>query len=143
MVTDERQQAINQLLRAWDAGQEDVAEEALLHLVRMLWGTDKPLLTTTEAAGVLGIRSVNTLKVLLRAENVSTVKHGNRTMIPFSALARLQNSERVQRLQAIDRMHDKTAALGSDDGMTDEQLEALEAGRPGTVPWKVKRQLAP
>ncbi len=136
MVTDERRHLVDQLLGAWDAGREEEAEDALLNIVRMLWGTDKPLLTTTEAAEVLGMRSVNTLKVLLRVENVRTVKHGNRAMIPLAELVRLHDSERVRRLQAIDRMHDDIADLGSDEGMTEEQLESLEAGRPGTLPWK-------
>jgi hypothetical protein len=105
----------------------------------MLWGMDKPLLTTTEAAEVLGMRSVNTLKVLLRTENVPTVKHGNRTMIPFSELVRLRSSERLRNLQAVDRLHDEIADLGADQGMTDEQLDALNAGRPGTPPWKRKQ----
>lgn len=136
MITDERRQAVEGLLRAWDAGQEQDAEAALLEIVRLLWGTDKPLLTTTEAADALGMRSVNTLKVLLRAENVATVKHGNRTMIPFGELVRLRGSERLRHLRHIDRLHDEIADLGSDEGMSEEQLDALEAGRPGTVPWE-------
>jgi len=138
VVTDERRQAIDELLRAWDAGREEDAEAALLEIVRMLWGTDKPLLTTTEAAEALGMRSVNTLKVLLQAERVPTVKHGNRTMIPFGELVRLRSSERLRNLRAIDRMHDETVDLGSDEGMTHDQLDALNAGRPGTLPWKRK-----
>lgn len=139
MVTDERQRAVAELLRAWDAGEKQEAEAALLEIVKMLWGTDKPLLTTTEAAEALGMRSVNTLKVLLRAEGVPTVKHGNRTMIPFDELVRLRSSERLRDLQAIDRMHDETACLGSDEGMTEELLDALNAGRPGTPPWTRKQ----
>jgi hypothetical protein len=88
------------------------------------------------AAEALGTRSVNTLKVLLRAENVSTVKHGNRTMIPFGELVRLRSSERLRNLRAIDRLHDEITDLGSDEGMTREQLDALNAGRPGTLLWK-------
>jgi hypothetical protein len=135
MVTDERRQAVDELLRAWDAGREEEAEAALLEIVKLLWGTDRPLLTTTEAAQALGMRSVNTLKVLLRAENVPTIRHGNRTMIPFRELMHLRSSERLRNLRAIDRMHDAIANLGADDGMTEEQLGALSAGRPGILPW--------
>ncbi len=35
------------------------------------------LLTTRQAADLLGIRSVNTLKLLLRREQVPTVRRGN------------------------------------------------------------------
>jgi hypothetical protein len=139
MVTDERRQAVDELLRAWDAGREQEAKAALLEIIKMLWGMDKPLLTTTEAAEVLGIRSVNTLKVLLRTENVPTVKHGNRTMIPFGELVSLRSSERLRNLRAVDRLHDEIADLGADRGMTDEQLDALNAGGPGTLPWKRKQ----
>lgn len=136
MVTDERQRAIDELVRAWDAGQEDEAKAALLEIIKMLWGVNKPLLTTTEAAEVLGIRSVNTLKALLRIENVPTMKHGNRTMIPVSELVRLRSSERVRNLRAVDRLHDEIADLGTDQGMTSEQLTTLNTARPGSLPWK-------
>jgi len=139
MVADERQRSVDDLLRAWDAGREQEAEAALLQIVRMLWDADKPLLTTTEAAEVLGIRSVNTLKALLRAENVSIVKHGNRTMIPFGELVHLRGSKRLRNLRSIDRLHDEISNLESDEGMTAEQLEALEAGRPVSVPWRPRR----
>jgi Helix-turn-helix domain len=138
MVTNERRQAIDHLLQAWDAGQEQEAKTALLEIVKMLWGMDKPLLTTTEAAELLGMRSVNTLKVLLRTERVPTVKHGNRTMIPLSELLRLRSSRRLRDLRAVDRLHDESANLGADEGMSDKELEALSAGRPGTLPWQRK-----
>jgi hypothetical protein len=139
LVTDERRQAVEELLRAWDAGREQDAETALLEIARLLWGTDKPLLTTTEAAEALGMRSVNTLKVLLRAENVPTVKHGNRTMISFGELVRLRGSERLRGLRQIDRLHDDIVDLGSDEGLSEAQLEALDAGRPGNLPWELEQ----
>jgi len=42
MVTDKRRRAIDELLRAWDAGREQEAEIVLLEIVRMLWGTENP-----------------------------------------------------------------------------------------------------
>lgn len=139
MITDERRRALDDLLDAWDAGREREAKAALLEIVRRLWGTDEPMLTTSEAARALGMRSVNTFKVLLRAENVPIVKHGNRTMVPFTELVRLRGSERLRNLRAIDRLHDESAGLGSDAGMTEEQIDSLDAGRPGTLPWERKQ----
>ena len=52
------------------------------------WFEAHRLLTTSEAAEVLGIRSVNTLKALIRAEGIETVMHGNRMMIPLSEVER-------------------------------------------------------
>ena len=48
------------------------------------------LLTTTEAAELLGIRSVNTLKLLVLDAGVSYERRGNRMMIPVSSLELLQ-----------------------------------------------------
>ena len=123
-------------MRAWDDGREKDAEEALLQIVRLLWGTEAPLLTTSEAARALGIRSINTLKVLLRAEDIETVKVGNRTMIPLRELPRLRSSTQLSSLRALAEMHERSAELGSDDGMSKEQLEALRSSRPGVAPWE-------
>jgi hypothetical protein len=76
------------------------------------------LLTTTQADELLGIRSVNTLKLLVRRLNVPYGMHGNRMMIPLAALEHLQDSPEVRGIRASDRAHDATAGLGSDDGLT-------------------------
>lgn len=94
------------------------------------------LLTTTEAAKLLGIRSVNTLKLWLQTENVATVQRGNRTMIPVTEVERLQQSERGRRLRASDRAHDASEQLGDPRGLSKRQFVELEAARPGTLPWK-------
>lgn len=93
------------------------------------------LLTTTEAANLLGIRSVNTLKLLLRTERVPTVQHGNRMMIPVREVERLQCGERVLGLRASDHMHDAIADLGK-ESVSQEVHEVIAAGRPGTLPWE-------
>ena len=93
------------------------------------------LLTATEAARALGIRSVNTLKVLLRTEAVATVSHGNRTMIPLAEVERLRDGLRVRQVQRLDRLHDEIDELGAPDGLSDAELDDLETGRPGRLPW--------
>ena len=64
------------------------------------------LLTTRQAADLLGIRSMNTLKLLLRREQVPTVRRGNRTMVALGEVERLQDSERVRGIRASDAAHD-------------------------------------
>lgn len=115
-------------------GDADGALDTLDHALRALDG--ERLLTTSEAARLLGIRSVNTLKLLVRTEQLRTVFHGNRMMIPLAEVERIQQSERVRGIRASDRMHDATAVLGGDEGLSEEQLSDLEAERPGRLPWE-------
>ena len=103
----------------------------------MLRALDKDrLLTTRQAADLLGIRSVNTLKLLLHREQVPTIRRGNRTMVALGEIERLQDSERVRGIRASDAAHDATAGLGVPKGLSAAPLEDLEAARPGKLPWQ-------
>ena len=97
------------------------------------------LLTTTEAAELLGIRSVNTLKLLVLRLGVPYARHGNRMMLPLSEIERLHESAEVRGIRASDRAHDAVAVLGG-DGLSQDELDALSQSRPGTVPWQQQRQ---
>jgi hypothetical protein len=98
------------------------------------------LLTTTEAAGLLGIRSVNTLKLLVRQSGVPYELHGNRMMIPVSAIEQLQQSPVVRRIRASDQAHDAIdLAFGIDPGLTEKELRDLSAARPGRLPWQAAK----
>ncbi|MGH2346008.1 MAG: helix-turn-helix domain-containing protein, partial [Chloroflexota bacterium] len=94
------------------------------------------LLTTTQAAEFLGIRSINTLKMLVRLEDLRTEHHGNRMMIPVSELERIQHGSRVKSIRASDRIFGQVEIPSLPDGLTDGELDALEAGRPGRLPWE-------
>lgn len=94
------------------------------------------LLTTSEAAEILGIRSVNTLKALVRTENIPVVMHGNRMMIPLAEVERIQEGTGVRGIRAADIAHDAAEALGGPDGLSQEEMDALSASRPGTPPWQ-------
>jgi hypothetical protein len=135
MVMDTRavRADLEQLKRYLQAGLTDQALAALDQALDEL--RPDQLLTTTEAAQALGIRSVNTLKVLLRSEGVATVSHGNRTMIPLAEVERLRDSLRVRQIRRLDRRHDEIDDLGGPDGLSDTELDDLEAGRPGRLPW--------
>ena|SRR5579864_5098799 len=121
-------------LRAYvRAGNTEAAERKIEQALKELDGTR--LLTTTEAASLLNIRSVNTLKLLCRRGDISYVTHGNRMMIPLSEIERVQESEAVRGIRASDQMHDATDGLGSPDGLSAAQMDDLEAARPGRIPW--------
>ncbi len=94
------------------------------------------LLTTTEAAEWLGIASETTLKLLVRSQGLSYQLHEDYMMIPLSELERIQNSSVVRGIRVSDRIHDETKGLGAIDGLTPEQMEDLEATRPGRLPWE-------
>ncbi len=93
------------------------------------------LLTTTEAAQALGIRSINTVKAWRRQGYIMGVTIGNRTLIPMMEVERLQSSERVRGIRLAEQLHTESAALGGDEEMSQEELDALDAGRPGILPW--------
>src|SRR5690348_10924387 len=127
-ITDLRRSIEEMRMRAQEGDLErarQAADEALSQLA------GDRLLTTTEAAELLGIRSVNTLKLLVRRLAVPHEMHGNRMMIPLAALERIQDSPEARGIRASDRAHDATRGLGSSDGLTSELLAALERGRPG------------
>ena len=113
----------------------------LSHVVKTveqaLHALDMPdLLTTTEAATLLGIRSVNTLKLLVRRSGLPYEAHGNRMMIPLATLEDLQHSALVRGIRASDHAHDATNELGTEGGLTQSEMDALEQSRPGRLPWK-------
>ena len=94
------------------------------------------LLTTTEAASLLGIRSVNTLKLLCRRGLLGYTMRGNRIMIPLAEVERVQQHPVVRGVRASDAAHDAADELGAPDGLTSVQMEDLEAARPGHLPWE-------
>ena len=97
------------------------------------------LLTTTEAAEALGVRSINTVKLWCRTGFLSSVQRGNRMMIPLAEIERVQNDERVRAIRAADRLHDASKDFGVPEGLTDDEMQRLSAARPGRLPWQKSR----
>lgn len=116
--------------------QSGQSEQALTKLYKALSDlAPETLLTTTKAAELLGIGSVNTLKLMCRRGMIGYRMHGNRTMIPLSEVERLQESPLVRGIRASDRAHE----MGTPEGLTPEQLDDLEEARPGRLPWEAVR----
>jgi excisionase family DNA binding protein len=93
------------------------------------------LLTTSEVAQLLGIRSVNTVKALIRAGRIEAVKAGSHYRIPLTEVERLRHDATTQALGAASQLHAELDQLGLGKELTAAELEALSASRPGKLPW--------
>lgn len=96
------------------------------------------LLTTREAAQVLGIRSINTLKGLVIRNGIPYQRVGNRMMLPLAEVERLRDSPMMRGLRASEAAHDTLDELGPKEGLTAEEMQDLEAARPGRLPWQTE-----
>lgn len=128
---------LEQSLYLLDAVNDARAKEAAVRIRAALDEADQEeYLTTMEAARALGIRSVNTIKLWVKTGYLNGKRIGGRLLIPRGEIERLANDERVRVMQAIGRAHEESADLGRDSGMTPVELQLLEDGRPGRLPWQ-------
>jgi hypothetical protein len=132
MRIDSLRKALSDIVdRARQGDTGSVVDTAL----QTLQALDTELVTTTQAAELLGIRSRNTVKALVQRFNLPYQKHGNRMMIPIAELARIQESSEVRAIRELDQLNAGIAGLNSDEPLSEEELETLRAGRPGCAPW--------
>ncbi len=110
------------------------AVERIKHALRE--ANPHTLLTTTEAAGALGVRSVYIVNLWCTLGFIHGVEHGGQTMIPLSEIERVADSDQVRAIRASDMLHAESSDLGIPEGLTDEQLLDLKASRPGKQPWE-------
>jgi hypothetical protein len=82
------------------------------------------------------IGSINPIKAWVCSGYLHGVTRGTRILIPRSEIERIGDSERAHRRRVAERFHAESAALGREAGLTQDELDALEAGRPGTIPWE-------
>jgi excisionase family DNA binding protein len=94
------------------------------------------MLTTTEAAEMLGIRSKNTIKAMARRGQIAAAIVGTRYMIPMTEIIRLQDEPVIHELHTIQRDYARMAFPGSDDPISDEEMESMREGHAGTLPWQ-------
>lgn len=109
-----------------DIGAREAVDRILSHL------QPQEMVTTTEAARLLGIRSINTVKALVIGQRIPHSKAGNRMMIPLCEITKLQDSQWVRYFQESERAHEEMGG----EPMTQEEMDILSESRPGTLPWK-------
>ncbi len=134
-VTDLRKD-LEHIRASAQAGDLTGVVQAVNHALQSL--DSSRLLTTTEAAELLGIRSVNTLKALVIRNGIPYERRGNRMMLPVAEVERLRESPLMRGLRASEALHDTIATLGPTDaeGLTAEEMQDLESTRPGRLPWQ-------
>lgn len=143
VLTEDDEATLHQLLEA-DLSPAGLDTDAVRALVRRLQAQAQQaddrnaerLLTTTRAAQLLGIQSSNTIKNRVRSGYLHGVRRGSRTLIPASEIARIRDADRVRRVRQTEALLDASAALGSEDDMTEEMLRRLSDERPGALPWQ-------
>jgi excisionase family DNA binding protein len=96
-------------------------------------GPGDRLLTTTEAAQALGVRSVNTIKRWVREGLLEGFRRGGRVLVSSSSVDRMARESALQRQR--DYEAGLAAALAPFD-VGDVSLEDLEgAAHRGRTPW--------
>ena len=112
-------------------------EEALRRIDETLGYLGEPaLLTLEEGADFLNVRSLMIFKLLLQSEGVATVKRDGVVLVPLRELERIYDNERVRGIRASDAVHDELDRAFGTREMTQEELDILEASRPGMYPWE-------
>jgi len=108
--------------------------KAKLEQLRALVGPEQ-MLTTGEAAILLGIKSVNTVKALARTGKISFRQEpGKQMRLSLAGVLDFKATRDFQQLKVSEQIHDETAVLGS-DVMPPAVLDAT-APAPGSVPWR-------
>src|SRR5579864_2376950 len=115
-ITERLRQDLQAVIEQAEAGHTAEAVRTARKALNELNG-DR-LLTTTEAAEALGVRSINTVKLWCRSGLLSSVQRGNRTMIPLAEVERMRDSERVRAIRAADKLHDASADFGVPEGLS-------------------------
>lgn len=115
------------------AGNYEAVEESIAHALEGL--EPARLLTISEAAGLLGLRNVNTVELWHRNGFLHGVERNRRVLIPVSEVERVLDSERVRALRRSAELHDLIGELGGETDLTDAELALLGRSPPDPQPW--------
>jgi len=110
-----------------------------MSLVRHTIGTQSEWITTGEAARLLQVGSINTVKRWAREGKLHYRRPGGeqgRMQIERSSVESLLQStdSELLTIQRSERVLDELDTLGRE--LTSEEMDALEAGRKGKLPWQ-------
>lgn len=94
------------------------------------------LLTVAEAAARLGLGSSHIVEVWCRRRALRCERRGDQTLISATEIDAFGTTVLAAAMHRADRIHDETADLGGATPLSDEELEALTASRPGRRPWQ-------
>jgi len=97
---------------------------------------DTRMVSMDEAAELLGVKSPEALAPIMHGNGIPHEWRDGRPFVALSEVERVAGSAWVERMQELDRLHDLSWGFGCEP-MTPEELEALEAGRPGRLPWEL------
>jgi alkylated DNA nucleotide flippase Atl1 len=129
-MIDELERDLETLRALAEHSGDDDARRAVERILRRL--QPGQTVTTTEAAHLLGIRSINTLKALVVSQQVPYTRVGNRMMISLSEVLKLKDSQWVKYIRESSEADEEMGG----SPLSQEELDGLSASRPGTLPWK-------
>lgn len=111
-------------LQAVEERHPDTAAD-LEPIIKALTGEGETTIGTEQARKILGVRSVNTVKRWLELGILQGHwdERSRRWQLPLADVLRVQ------------RRHEALAGIGGED-LTQEDLDALAATRPGSYPWQ-------
>ena len=102
--------------------------------LRALVGPEQ-LLTTGEAATLLGVKSVNTVKALARTGKIPFRQApGKQMRLSLAGVLDFKATREFRQLKVSEQIHDATAMLGGDVIPPDILADAAPA--PESVPWR-------
>src|SRR5690349_12252244 len=124
----ERLEAVSRQLR--NAGRDDLAGEIEPVLAALRRPVDRDLISTGQAAQLLGVRSVNTIKRWVREGLLEGYRMGGRVKVTRTSVLRMASSPALAAQQSFDReLETAVALLGPDEGEEPEEW-------PGRMPWE-------
>lgn len=136
-LTEKLRQDLQAVIEQAEAGNTAEAVRTARKALHELNG--ERLLTLTEAAEALGVRSTTIVRLWSQSGFLSSVRRGNQSLIPLAEIERVQDDQRVQAIRVADRLHDASSEFGTDEGLTDDEMEQLSASRPGRLPWQTQQ----
>ncbi len=112
---------------------------ASMSMAQRVVGSQKEWITTGEAANLLHVGSINTVKRWAREGKLHYRQPGGehgRMQIERASVEKLLHStdSELLSIQRSERALDEIDGLGRN--MTQEEMDALEAGRKGKLPWQ-------